>query len=1151
MKIFATGENPPNLFTIHSYFPRSWLSTRKEKPIMTLLLQIFEITLTMSAVIALLLTASRLYGKRFTAKCRYIVWLVVIVRLCIPLGVMGIAPVFEFSLPERAPSADSAPPQSGSVGATPSAPSTPGGVGNADNNSPSAPVVPDVPATQGTPVTPSTSINEVSPDTPGVPVTPSVPVTPGQNIPTVPDVPSTGGTEKPQWSLPDFYDVLNIVGIVYLAGAVIFMSVRLIGYAHFMGRIKKLGALREAGEGAERAYLELAHTMGIKKPPVLRVTGIKISPFLSGYAHPMIVIPESVEAGDTLERILAHELTHYRRGDVYIKLLCTVAESLHWFNPLVHIAAARMNSEIEFSCDEAVLRGSDEMSRMSYGSTMLELARDCSGVVHGAGLTSHFNPGHGALKERIMRIIDMEKKRRGLAIIAIVMALCIISGAVIGCAVPSGDSDKTHSEETTHETEKDPSETDLTGVHDGMGILIEDGGYPFITEVYVPKSIKLSHGGVEYEVRISHTEDAIYAERFADGETDILISATFDEDGKLAVVTTTDANENVLRTKNFRGGYEFGGLNYRNTDYERADGFSFSKQTIAIDDTGDVERVSRPGHESEHEIYKDSYNDKGRLTKRYIDATGNGDYESEIIYQYNDDGKPLRITENLYRYGKMTKRDTYYTYGEHGLLEEKKVNYSADFYPEDYPDNKEEFFDLYTYSYDSAAGTWTEHFTAHHTDETVVSREYSVDGNGRYTYLKSGDSEYSFTEVELSGGKEFMSEVDGGTILWEPTTPEIEERYMQLFADTDSFDMNFAEANKNYLLTLHRWCFDDLLNESVAEHAAVLPYADFEGADVASEADAREKWYNNYNVDDGIVSICEAILNVDIEKLAELDSYNNPDSSIFESYKGMKIGRYKLRKSEKYAYLSMDYLLEVEILESNNSTLTPGWHTLLPSNGLGLDFYREEEFLDTTWNLEYDLEGNVVGMTNPDRPETPEERTKWYAETVFNSDIDSESILYATDDDSRMRTTWVILSRLMYFLNHPEAGGMTAEEAQAKYNEGWTVDEVIAYAEKYLGIKDFVPNDHGVEQVVAVTKNEKGNYVQLGRGYGGPCATYETRTEADGTIVTVMHLWADRFKTVRAYDMEYRFKVINGEPVPLTIRKTADYGYKHGYEIGT
>ncbi|MBQ8401759.1 MAG: hypothetical protein IJX14_07515, partial [Clostridia bacterium] len=65
----------------------------------TFLLTMAEINVTISALILLLLLFTRLFGSRYTARCRYILWIVVILRLCIPMGTPFIPALLEIPLP--------------------------------------------------------------------------------------------------------------------------------------------------------------------------------------------------------------------------------------------------------------------------------------------------------------------------------------------------------------------------------------------------------------------------------------------------------------------------------------------------------------------------------------------------------------------------------------------------------------------------------------------------------------------------------------------------------------------------------------------------------------------------------------------------------------------------------------------------------------------------------------------------------------------------------------------------------------------------------------------------------------------------------------------------------------------------------------------
>ena len=72
--------------------------------------------------------------------------------------------------------------------------------------------------------------------------------------------------------------------------------------------------------------------------------------------------------------VFRHELTHLKRGDLWLKLLLTAARAVHWFNPLVYLMARFAQEDIELACDDAVVRGMDGAQRRAYGETILRSA---------------------------------------------------------------------------------------------------------------------------------------------------------------------------------------------------------------------------------------------------------------------------------------------------------------------------------------------------------------------------------------------------------------------------------------------------------------------------------------------------------------------------------------------------------------------------------------------------------------------------------------------------------------------------------------------------------------------------------------------------------------------------------------------------------
>ncbi|HHY23836.1 MAG TPA: M56 family metallopeptidase [Clostridiaceae bacterium] len=68
------------------------------------------------------------------------------------------------------------------------------------------------------------------------------------------------------------------------------------------------------------------------------------SPMLVGLRRPMILLPISNVQEIDLKLVLTHELMHLKRKDLCVKMLALLAETLHWFNPFVHVLRKDVNT---------------------------------------------------------------------------------------------------------------------------------------------------------------------------------------------------------------------------------------------------------------------------------------------------------------------------------------------------------------------------------------------------------------------------------------------------------------------------------------------------------------------------------------------------------------------------------------------------------------------------------------------------------------------------------------------------------------------------------------------------------------------------------------------------------------------------------------
>jgi bla regulator protein blaR1 len=84
-----------------------------------------------------------------------------------------------------------------------------------------------------------------------------------------------------------------------------------------------------------------------------------------GCLRPMVILPASIITQlpvDMLEAIIAHELAHIRRHDLWINLLQRMAEILFFFHPAVWWISKSLRRERELCCDELAARTIGERS---------------------------------------------------------------------------------------------------------------------------------------------------------------------------------------------------------------------------------------------------------------------------------------------------------------------------------------------------------------------------------------------------------------------------------------------------------------------------------------------------------------------------------------------------------------------------------------------------------------------------------------------------------------------------------------------------------------------------------------------------------------------------------------------------------------------
>ena len=175
-----------------------------------------------------------------------------------------------------------------------------------------------------------------------------------------------------------------------------------------------------------------AEQAGVGKPVELCVNPLISSPLLIGAFRPCVVLPRADIPEKEFWYIALHELTHYKRRDMFYKWLVQVTVCLHWFNPLVYLMSREITRACEFSCDEAVLTKMGCDNAQDYGKTLLNAMAAVGKYKESVGAVT-LSENKQLLKERLGAIMSFKKKSKAIRLLTGMLTLCVIfSAAFVG-----------------------------------------------------------------------------------------------------------------------------------------------------------------------------------------------------------------------------------------------------------------------------------------------------------------------------------------------------------------------------------------------------------------------------------------------------------------------------------------------------------------------------------------------------------------------------------------------------------------------------------------------------------------------------------------------------------------------------------------------
>ena len=163
--------------------------------------------------------------------------------------------------------------------------------------------------------------------------------------------------------------------------------------------------------------------------PVYLVSALP-SPCLFGVLRPAVYLNEkALQSPDALRFVLAHEQTHARHLDPLWSLLRGLCLTVYWFDPLVWLAAVLSREDCELACDEGTLRALGADERTAYGKALLALVPVCDKPQNPLLGATTMTSGKRSLKERITRIAENRQAKAAavFAVVALAALVCAVS----------------------------------------------------------------------------------------------------------------------------------------------------------------------------------------------------------------------------------------------------------------------------------------------------------------------------------------------------------------------------------------------------------------------------------------------------------------------------------------------------------------------------------------------------------------------------------------------------------------------------------------------------------------------------------------------------------------------------------------------------
>ncbi len=225
------------------------------------------------------------------------------------------------------------------------------------------------------------------------------------------------------------YSWLDVLGTIWTVGMVIVAAWILVTNGIFGRRLKRGRRIMELSEEAASALRQRLpqKIAGMYDRVTVYIVEDLTSPCLYGLPgrEAVYLSADIAEDTDRLCHVLTHELCHRKHGDSFWGMLREILVTVYWFHPLVWAAAILSKRDCELACDETALLLLGEEERISYGETLLSIITRKAKVFDLLCNATTMTGSGKSVRERIGYIAGKPKVLRAAVILTVMLMAAV------------------------------------------------------------------------------------------------------------------------------------------------------------------------------------------------------------------------------------------------------------------------------------------------------------------------------------------------------------------------------------------------------------------------------------------------------------------------------------------------------------------------------------------------------------------------------------------------------------------------------------------------------------------------------------------------------------------------------------------------------